>query len=781
MTSDNLSSMQPEQAYSALESYAERYGRLPLLLLAHTAVPQNFRADLLNLIKINFMPEASDDLTVDADVLFSPFVESHGAGFYRLDSEVRHQCLILLDAAYMNGLERRRVSVARFMLAYLNDVERRPQLSGDPLLAEYVYIERQLAAAIVDPSAAAARLARALADPPQAMTVARGHLTHMATALSVPLAGYRDLLTYAGAIGALQSGNELDAERLLKRLSSENIKVEGITLPLASELLADSKKKLFPGSEVVEQRVDAPAKPGAALSSKAYLPDFKYDGYVSYARIDDNEIGPEPIGWVTGLCKDLQMILSQLLGKEVNLWLNQHEIRSHEDFREKIQEPLERTKIFIAIVSPAYLHREWTNRELQIFTENAERHAGLTTNDTHLSRIFKVEKAPVDLDMLPLPMRGQKVYKFNSGKPAREFRPHLDTEFGKHYYAGLTDLAYDIKAVLREMDGDSSSNGATDSHRGRLAVYVAETTSSLRNKVDWLRRELRESGYLVLPDKDFSRHAGKYTEQVRDYLKRAVLSIHVIGDEWGFAPEGDTRSILQIQHDLAVERSVNSQFQRLIWFPTEVRPLDPRQIEFIVHLQDDVSAQTGVDLLNGRMEDLRTVVLEKLVDIAENEKQKVGPVETAQSNDKVEKADGSATSATDDVKRIYIMCEKNDRNSPSFKALCRYLFDQGYEPILPIDGAIEKHVDRLKDSDAFLIYYGSGSPDWYQFKLDDLRRHEKSRVKPILAKAIYIAPSPDGNNDDKDMVITREAQILRGSETFSPEIIEPFMQKLRSG
>ena len=45
-----------------------------------------------------------------------------------------------------------------------------------------------------------------------------------------------------------------------------------------------------------------------------------------------------------------------------------------------------------------------------------------------------------------------------------------------------------------------------------------------------------------------------------------------------------------------------------------------------------------------------------------------------------------------------------------------------------------------------------------------------------MAKAVYIAAPP---SEHKDEVETLEASVLRGGETFVPDAIEPFLQKLR--
>ena len=114
-----------QEAYDALDRFGRDSGRVRLLLLLHAAVPQSFRADLLNLLKVNFLEaETGSDLTVDADVLLSPLVQPAAAGYYRLDPEVRRHCLALLDAAYRDRPARRSVQVARFLLAYAEALER---------------------------------------------------------------------------------------------------------------------------------------------------------------------------------------------------------------------------------------------------------------------------------------------------------------------------------------------------------------------------------------------------------------------------------------------------------------------------------------------------------------------------------------------------------------------------------------------------------------------------------------------------------------------------------
>jgi hypothetical protein len=107
---------------------------------------------------------------------------------------------------------------------------------------------------------------------------------------------------------------------------------------------------------------------------------------------------------------------------------------------------------------------------------------------------------------------------------------------------------------------------------------------------------------------------------------------------------------------------------------------------------------------------------------------------------------------------------------------------QGCEPVLPSESedessAVQIHAENLGLCDACLIYYGEGSPAWFDAKLRDLRKYLRGRQPPVAAKAVYIAPP---FSEHKDEVETLEAIVLPAAEAFSPDAFEPFMQRLRA-
>ena len=513
----------------------------------------------------------------------------------------------------------------------------------------------------------------------------------------------------------------------------------------------------------------------------AFLPNFDEDVFISYAHNDDDVFPPEQWGWVTRLHQDLEQRVRSYLGTDVRLWRD-CDIRNNEDFSKKIFNRLMRTATFLSVLSPSFLQREWCKRELDSFAGHAEAKLGILV-DQERSRIFKVEKMPVERSALPPTMQGTKTYRFYQPDPAQpkrtiELRPLLGGEYLRRYFEEMDELAKDIASLLKGMAQPAAA--AADSPRAdsdRPVVYVAETTSDLDDKLGELRRDLKDRGYVVLPDGDLPYRVEAYKDKVRDCLKRAVLSVHLVGSGYGFVPEGETRSNVWLQHDLAMERGADPNFLRLIWLPRDVAAADQRQRDFISYLQDDAGAQQGADLLNSNIEELKTVIHDRLAKIRkQKESAQHGPAPGAAA------AGVTPQRAPDEPLRVYVMCDGADRKAASLVALRKHLLSEGCEPILPSAAeneseALQAHADNLSLCDGCVIYYGQGSPAWFDAKLRDLRKYLRGRQPPVGAKAIYIAQPA---TDHKDEVETLEAAVLHEGEAFAPETLAQFVQALRA-
>jgi hypothetical protein len=497
------------------------------------------------------------------------------------------------------------------------------------------------------------------------------------------------------------------------------------------------------------------------------------DVFISYAHNDDNKIGGEDKGWVQQFHEDFDELLNEQLGRSPYTWKDS-DITPNEDFEKKIFNRLVKAAVFLPIVSKTFINRPYCLQELREFAKNADR-SDATYVDGEKKRIFAVEKREVDRGLLPPELRGLGTFKFyhSDGQPLRPALSSKDSPTRDDYYKALNRLSKTVADLLESMGReDPKHHDKPALQRSGLAVYVAETTAELEEARAALCDDLIDRGYVVLPDGELPRHISKYTAVVKGHLERAVLSVHLVGREYGFIPEGEKQlSNVGLQHRLALDASdKNPQFSQVVWLadPTEC-PADERQADFIEYLKTDERANVLSDLLEGNLERLKTELYAKL----EHPRSPATVTGTELPGDRAIAASAPPL--------VYIICEQTDREAEQLKALRRHLYEQGCEPKLPMEGEsddkiLKAHVEKLEQYDAFLIYYGNGSEKWLEAKLADFHKYLWNREKKMSAKAVYIAPPFIAA---KHEFFTNEAPILRSGETFTAEAVAPFLTDLR--
>jgi hypothetical protein len=211
---------------------------------------------------------------------------------------------------------------------------------------------------------------------------------------------------------------------------------------------------------------------------------------------------------------------------------------------------------------------------------------------------------------------------------------------------------------------------------------------------------------------------------------------------------------VRIQHDLAEARGDNSQFKRLIWLPSDLKPKESRQQAFIEYLSNSPVALKNAELLREKLEDLKTVIQNQLASL--------------QAKPAQEKTDAGQT-------YIYLICEQRDFDA--IQPLYQHLYESGFEVMLPATGenALEENQQNLRDCDALLVYFGHGSERWLRTQFSEISK-VVDRAMPMLAKAVYVAPP---RSQPKELFMTREAIVIKNFGDFHPDSLAAFLQKIR--
>jgi hypothetical protein len=489
---------------------------------------------------------------------------------------------------------------------------------------------------------------------------------------------------------------------------------------------------------------------------------FENHLFISYAHIDNAHFAGVEKGWIDHLHERLEICLAQELGKPIRIWRDR-KLAGNDVFNDTLVIELSKTAILLSVLSPRYLQSPSCRRELDDFFRLAAESGGLTLEDKH--RVFKVVKTYVPFEEHPPELRDLLGYEFYQRDQAsgrvREFDYEISSKGDKdqRYWDKFKDLVWDLKELIKRLEGSQSNEERAPSIAGTI-IYLAETTSDLSEERDKVKRELAQYGHTVLPDKPLPLQASTLQQTVRDYLLRSRLSVHLIGEHYGIIPEMEPeRSIVRVQQDLAVERGDDAQFSRLIWMPPGLQPKDERQQKFVLDLQNSFTSHNGSELLQVKLEDLKTIIQSKLT-------------QKAKSVTVVGGADGAV--------RIYLICDQQDVDA--VEPVQSYLLDQGYEATLPLlDGSetevFADHKENLLLCDAVLIFQGRASEGWLRMKLREmLKLPGYGRTTPLLGKAIYIG-APE--SPPKERFKTLEAQVIKNYGDFDLASLEPFIGRIK--
>ncbi|HKY30222.1 MAG TPA: toll/interleukin-1 receptor domain-containing protein, partial [Pyrinomonadaceae bacterium] len=316
---------------------------------------------------------------------------------------------------------------------------------------------------------------------------------------------------------------------------------------------------------------------------------FEHDVFISYPHLSNKDDQSGQNGWVARFHNDLKGQLDDWLGRETRIWRD-NKMAFGTVFGTAICERLQKAKVLLCVLSPAYVQSEWCLKELQHFRSLAPETGGLVIGDQ--SRIITVVKTPTEQQ--PEDLKDSLYCEFfekteDRGGVPRAFSQIQNGYKYEEYERKVVEVAWAIKRLLEGLtDGVSSEVNRT--------IYLAETSSDRDEDRLKVKNELEDRNYIVLPKIPHpTKTAGEYADAVRKDLELAFMSIHLFGGNYGVIPENaDGKSIVQIQNELAAERSADDKsFKRVIWIPKNLANSERRQTEFLASLRNDEIALCG--------------------------------------------------------------------------------------------------------------------------------------------------------------------------------------------
>ena len=496
--------------------------------------------------------------------------------------------------------------------------------------------------------------------------------------------------------------------------------------------------------------------------------NFEQDILLAYHTADDQPLGGSSKGWVTNFHKFLVTLVEQVSGISPRVQMIS-ENDSHVDLYSK-------GGILVTILSKDFLNNPTLVNGVQVFASNARDAGNLQIGG--LSRLFKVIKFPVDVDSYLSDLSGILTYDFYqidamTGEP-QEFKRFFGNEAERSYWMKMVDMAYDLNQMINKLSepGMVTHKKADDVSKDKT-IYLANSGVDMIIQRDIVKRELIRHGYKVLPDQALPKEASALEAMVKNDLSRCCLSIHLIGEDYGYKPAGSDLSVVDIQnkvasrytfevHDYNMKHDGVEKFSRLIWLSPDLKNVSERQKLFIEDLKSDAATLDEAEVLQIPLQELKSIIREELVT--------GGRFKAKDLNFEEE--------LPDEGNIIYLICDQEDREA--VQPVQSFLSEKGYNVVTSIfEGEIVDlrylHQENLRRCDASLIYSAKSSEEWIKTKLQDLLKAPGfGRTKPMRVSAIM---SDDQEKLNKQSIATTRTMVLEGG-AFAPEKLQPFLAKL---
>ena len=326
----------------------------------------------------------------------------------------------------------------------------------------------------------------------------------------------------------------------------------------------------------------------------AYVPQFEHDIFVSYRRVSNE--GPDR--WVDAFCDQLRIQLKELVG-DVAIWRDSGKLADGDLFHQEIARALDKTAIFLAIISGTYFDSAECVDELDRFLGHFKSEAGQR-------RIVPVLKQPIGSNLPPelgeIDHRQFFEFRPKGSDQFVEFRPDTDEDTARLFASALAALAQDLRRALKTMRGEADRSA-------EATVYLAEVGPDLRQERVNLAQDLQQRGYRVVPDRPILWNSSNGLETVQRNLDEAQVSVHLLSSSASL--DAARVQSARRQLDLAVETMQRRNgLLPLVWFPPADQPGGSLN-ELVTYVQHDLANQ-GVEYSESSFEDFKSHVFEKL-------------------------------------------------------------------------------------------------------------------------------------------------------------------------
>lgn len=454
------------------------------------------------------------------------------------------------------------------------------------------------------------------------------------------------------------------------------------------------------------------------------------DIFVSYARDDDlpPPDRPDKKGFVSFLYDSIQYEFRDLGPNRPKIWRDINRISDGDQFTPELEAALKQASVLVVILSPNWMASEWCNRELDTFARD---HGG------ELQRIVVVNKHHIDFAARPALLRGQVGFEFY----ARNKDPDDiagDTEFFDRGEARDERYWQKVRALVAHLLRRKAPPPPPPLYppSGRT-IYVAKPASDMRASYDRIVSELVGRGHAVVPSPAEEIPLNAAVDIIDKALSKAEISIHLLGEKAGEAPEDQLPMVkLQLARAAEIVGTGVGKFHRLVWAPAlwsaasaAAVPAAQEAVRHPVDVLARFDRQLPTDKVEGD-------TISKFVDFINQHLTAIAPPRPLSE---LSTAKGGEIS-------LYLYHSQED--SDYALNLAAALQQKKLDALLPVFDGPDAEIKsfngkQLAQCDAVILCWASASEVWVRAQASALRNwQELGRKQQFSYRAVVAAPPP---------------------------------------
>ncbi len=501
----------------------------------------------------------------------------------------------------------------------------------------------------------------------------------------------------------------------------------------------------------------------------AFIPDYEYDIFISYAHVDNLAFPGISEGWIEQFYKHLNLMLAKRFGHidSVKIWWDDKKLDGSVMFDNSIEHGIKKAAIMICLNSPGYLESDYCRKELDLFYHKSqEEKLGLIVGER--SRIINVLLNNIPYKDWPKELSGSSGFTFHDANDPDEFGDPFDTlstEFKNQMQQlrnAIWQLLTDFKEQLQHTPFEDKKE---EKDEKAFSIYLGEVADTLRRPRSRIIEELEKKGYHVLtgipPPDEFEAHEN----ETKRALEHADLAINLLDEYPGRQIIGKPEIWYpQKQTELAL----NSNVAQMIWVSPDINFEDIEEEKFknfLQELETGKSAKKEYEFVRCS----KNTLVQEIVDLAEEIKSRQIKVQPSRS-------------------KLSVLLDTHFNDQLYAMDLCKALIEGQVQPYINVqDDDTRSNLnllgERLQQVKKLIFLYGSVSKDWVLERITASLQLIITNNYPIEDFYIYKAPPHKISNDITISQRFLKVNIFDGSdrESIDKSLLHQFLTDLKNG